>query len=207
MIERPIHPELTYDVYFEIFTSFMYNGYPEGEYGINGDIQIPVMDDFIDSRSLNDDVKVHKKYINHFFRIDPNGAQRALKQYIQWLSSEDMLCRRGIGELWRMYFTGSVSPFIQAYLDVGAKLEPLREIIQSINEEEDENDECEDGAKRRSDLKKFLLAKLESEVAALPPLPPSPPNSNNNNQGGGGKRRRRITRRRITRRHITRRCK
>jgi hypothetical protein len=165
MIGRPIHPELTYEEYFEIFKSYEFNGYAEGAYPFNAEIQRPVMDDFEDTdNDLDEEVKVHKKYINHFFRNDPNGAQLALKEYIEWLSSGDTLCRRGLGERWEMYFTDSVSPFIQAYLDVGAKLLPLHEFLQSINEEEDENDEYEDAAERRRDLKEDLLDDLEKEM-------------------------------------------
>jgi hypothetical protein len=154
----------------EIFLEYSFDGtlsrvphyYVERQNPVSQD---PLLEDFENTGfDFNAEVRVHKKYINHFFRNDPAGAQRALRQYIEWLSSADTLCRRAMGERWEteggVY---SVHPFIQAFLDVGAKLKPLHEFIQSISVEEDEDEE-EDAAERRRELKEHLLRVLKEEM-------------------------------------------
>lgn len=208
----PIHPDLDYNDYMEAFCSYLFDGTRDIDYyRYKSEVHDPMLNELSATGISTDELlKVHRKYVKHFFGNDPKGAQQALKNFLAWLTYGDTLERRRLGELWHSDGPESVRPFIQVYLDNGAKLEPLRKFINNIGYDVNNNDESDN----KLELKVALLEYLEAErkaapaEAALPLLPPSPPNSppnsNNNNQGGGRRRKsrklirktRRTTRRR-----------
>lgn len=130
----PIHPDLTYQDFFEAFSGYMYNGRVEGFYGYRAEVHDPMFAE-IEATDHNFDriVNVHRRYVTHFFRNNPQGAQRALQQYLDFVFSG--IYNRGLAENWDRYGPESVLPFIRSYVEHGASVYELREFIQNyVNE-------------------------------------------------------------------------
>jgi hypothetical protein len=193
-----IHPKLTYSEYFDVLMNFLYNGATESMNYVP-EIHDPLFAQLNDTHF--DMVKIldlHHKYVEHFFRNDPSGAEKAMKEYLEFITHGDTISRRGIGELWEKYKTGMVFPFLEAYLKVGAKLESLYDIVEHIGESNENINE--NTAKRLKHLKNDLV------VMIYPYSSNSNSNNNysNNNQNGGRRRKTRKSHRknrRATRRH------
>lgn len=126
-VRAPIHPDLTYEAYFEVFSSWIYNGdiYGSTPSAYRPEVHDSLIKEFKDTKhNIDEEVKVHKKYLKHFFAGDHTigrGSDWALKKYIDWLTSVSMLNRvgreGGSDESWISYAIKKSRPFIQAYLD------------------------------------------------------------------------------------------
>jgi hypothetical protein len=204
----PINPDLTYDVYFERFTDYIYNGFMgDDDYlGYAGYPEEGMMEELAMAKyDTAKEAKVHNKYITHFFGGNPAGAQNALNHYLYFIANN--IYNRGVGKDWKSY---GGRPFIKSYLANGAKLlekdikaiinEAKREIKAQLGYNVNKNnndafDDLKEAYKRLDEFEVVLLQYMESERKAargenaLPLLPNSPPNSNNNSNQSGGKHR------------------
>jgi hypothetical protein len=130
----PIHPDLKYQDFFEAFSGYMFNGRVEGFYGYRAEVHNPMFVEIeATDHHFDQIVNVHRKYVTHFFRNNPRGAQQALQQYLDFVLNG--IHNRGLEEIWGTYGSESVLPFIRSYVEHGASVQELREFIQNyINE-------------------------------------------------------------------------
>ncbi len=155
----PIHPELTYQDFFEAFSGYMFNGRVEGFYGYRAEVHDPM---FAEIKATDHDfdqiINVHRKYVTHFFKTNPEGAQHALQTYLDFVLGG--IYNRGLRENWDTHGSESVLPFIRSYVEHGASVLRLREFIQNYDNEfvEDEDPEI------LQQLKSAILSEIANEL-------------------------------------------
>jgi hypothetical protein len=221
----PIHPDLKYEEFFHAFSDYLYNGRVEGFYSYRAEVHYPMFAEIqATDNYLDRIVNVHRKYVTHFFRNNPEGAQHALQIYLHFALG--LIYNRGLRENWEAYGSESVLPFVRSYVEQGASVLRLREFIQNFNNDFLEGNDPEILQQLKSAIlseivnelrnkaftrrKHAVLAwnqvyqkQLAAEAAAAAPagnnnLPPLERVAPGNENQGGGRRRRSIRKRKTS---------